>query len=116
MKNLNPSRMRGKAAFGHMGATDRKNPNTGRPIQGFVPDFSVWYGEYSLSMADSIAYHGIDQSIAMVIFVRHNHILSDRFKVQINDEVYDIVSIKEDDGIPPVGFDLITLKKVDKNG
>lgn len=37
-------------------------------------------------------------------------------KVQIKGEVYDIVNIKEDDGIPPVGFDLITLKKVDKNG
>ena len=116
MKSLNPSRMRGKALFGHMGETGKNNPNTGRPIKGFVADFAVWYGKYSLSMSDSIAYHGIDQSIAMIIFVRHNPKITDKFKVQVKGLTYDIQSIKSDDGLSPDGFDLVTLKKVDSNG
>ncbi|MHC3377756.1 phage head closure protein [Ligilactobacillus equi] len=116
MKNLNPSRLRYKAQFGKMGATAKRNPNTGRPIQSFVEDFSLWAGKYSLSLRDQIEYHGIDESISMVIFTRHNPKIFENQYVKFENTIYSIAEIQQDDGLPPDGFDLITLKKVTSNG
>ena len=108
--------MRIKASFGRMGATQKKNPNTGRPIQGFVASFTVWAGRYSLSLSESLAYQGINEHVSMVIFIRHNPKVNQTQKVQINGELYDISHIQSDDGLVPIGFDLVTLKKVESNG
>ena len=115
MKNLNPSRMRYKAHFGKMGPTEKRNPNTGRPIQGFVEEFAVWAGVYSLSLSEQLAYHGTDEKVSLVIFVRHNSKVTENYHVQFKDEMYTVTSVQQDDGLVPIGYDLVTLKKVTSN-
>lgn len=108
--------MRVKAEFGHMGPTEKRNPNTGRPIQDFITDVKLWCGEYSLSLSERMQYHGMDESIAMVIFVRHNSKVNETQKVRVNGQLYDIRAITQDNGIIQDGYDLISLRKVTSNG
>ena len=116
VKGLNPARMRKRACFGHLGKSKQVNPNTGRPLQGFMVDFEVWYGEYTLTLNQRLAYHGLDKDIAKVIFIRHNNKIADVQKVKPGEVLYDIHEVQMDDGLTADGFDLVALKKVETNG
>lgn len=116
VKGLNSARMRKRADFGRLASTGKINPNTGKTMQGFVSDFSVWYGDYTLMLSQRLAYHGLDESLARVIFIRHNTKITETYKVQLEGKMYDIQEIQADDGLTADGFDLIALKKVKING
>ncbi|MBJ7525554.1 head-tail adaptor protein [Lactobacillus sp. CRM56-2] len=89
-KVINPARMNFRLEFGTQAATGKVNPNTGNPITDFVPQFSLYAGEWSLSFQQRLALNG-DTS---------------------QQNVYQIDDVAYDDGLPPDGFDLITCHKV----
>ena len=115
VKGLNPARMRKRAQFGNLVRNGKVNPNTGRATQGFAESFSLWYGDYTLTLSQRLAYHGLDKDLARVIFIRHNPQITEVKKVQIDNVLYDIQEVQADDGLTADGFDLVALKKVVSN-
>lgn len=116
VKGLNPARMRNRAQFGNLVRNGKVNPNTGRATQGFAESFSLWCGDYTLTLSQRLAYHGLDKDIAKVIFIRHNNKIADVQKVKLGEVLYDIHEVQMDDGLTADGFDLVALKRVETNG
>lgn len=112
-KDVNPARMTFKLEFGKQKATNNINPNTGEAIKGFIPDFELWAGQWSLTTDQTISLAGAGIKNAAVFFVRHNISLNESMQVRRDKTtVYQIDSISFDDGLPPDGFDLITCHKL----
>lgn len=107
MKKINPSRLDRRLTFGNMADTDKVNPNTGKPILGFVASTTVWGGRLSLSLTQQLTLAGADNAAETVFFVRHNPVIADAQLVQDGDRLYRIDSINFDDGHDIPGFDSI---------
>lgn len=110
-KGINVSRMRYRIEFGVFGATDKKNPNTGKPIKGFVPKFKRWAGLWTLTQTQAITLAGSDIEDAVVFFVRHDENITGKLSIRKGDQVYAIKNISYDDGLSTDGFDLITCQR-----
>ncbi|WP_215660049.1 phage head closure protein [Secundilactobacillus kimchicus] len=107
MKKVNFSRLDRRLTFGNMTDTNRINPNTGKPILGFVPLTTVWGGRLSLSLTQQLTLAGADNSASTVFFVRHNPDIADAQLVQDGNREYRIDNINFDDNSSFPGFDTI---------
>ncbi|VTZ91461.1 phage head closure protein [Limosilactobacillus mucosae] len=114
-KAINPSRMRFRIEFGKEKATDQFNPNTGKPIKGFVPEFERWAGQWSLTQTQQITLAGAGITKAVVFFIRHDSNITDEYEIRKDGDIFTIHSIAYDDGLTADGFDLITCQKVVKH-
>lgn len=117
VKRVNPARMTFRLEFGRMEAGAKVNPNTGAKIKEFKPGFSVFAGQWSLRMTESLSLAGLGISNAVVFFIRHRDDITGDMLVRKDEIIYKINNISFDDGISPNGFDLITCtREVTKHG
>ncbi|WP_282803945.1 phage head closure protein [Secundilactobacillus kimchicus] len=107
MKKVNPSRLNRRLTFGNMAATNQINPNTGKPILGFVPLTTVWGGRLSLSLNQQLTLAGADNDASTVFVIRHNPDIADAQLVQDGNREYRIDNINFDDDDDLPGFDTI---------
>lgn len=115
-KAINPSRMYLRLEFGTESATDVINQNTGEPIQGFVPQFTLWAGQWTLSLEQSLSLAGLAAKNVAVFFIRHNLEVEEGMLLRKDGkQVYQIDNVNFDDGLPPDGYDLITCHKWEVN-
>ncbi|ANK60028.1 phage head closure protein [Loigolactobacillus backii] len=111
-KAINPSRMYLRLEFGSETDTEKTNPNTGESIKGFVPQFTRWAGQWSLSLEQSLSLAGLEAKDVAVFFIRHNELVEDGMLLRKDGkQIYQVDNINFDDGLPPDGFDLITCHK-----
>lgn len=114
MKTYDVSRMKHRCQFGVYGDSDEINPNTGVPIQQFVPQFSLWFGEYSQTINQQITLTGDNLTDTKMIVVRHNEQVNQQQLVKIGDTLYQVNNVAGDDEVN--SFDVITLVRYQKRG
>ena len=73
VKRINPARMTFRLEFGRMQAGAKVNPNTGARVKVFKPEFSVFAGQWSLRMTESMSLAGLGISNAVVFFILHRN-------------------------------------------
>ena len=117
VKRINPARMTFRLEFGRMQAGAKVNPNTGSRVKAFKPEFSVFAGQWSLRMTESMSLAGLGISNAVVFFIRHRDDITGDMLVRKDEIIYKINNISFDDGISPNCFYLITCtREVTKHG
>ncbi|MCT3583635.1 phage head closure protein [Levilactobacillus brevis] len=113
MKTYDVSRMKHRCQFGVYG-NGEMNPNTGAPVQKFVPQFSLWFGEYSQTINQQITLTGDNLTDTKMIVVRHNEQVNQQQLVKIGDTLYRVNNVSGDDEVN--SFDVITLVRYQKRG
>lgn len=112
MLNYDISRMKHKVEFGTIKSFKADNFN-GR-VEYYVPDFSVWCGEYTSTQTQTYDLLGTHIDVDLTIVIRHNSKVNDRkILVCYKGTIYQIVNINSDDRLN--AFDLVTLKKDKSN-
>ncbi|MCL5444302.1 phage head closure protein [Lactobacillus johnsonii] len=109
--SINIARMRYRLEFGVMGPTDEINPNTGETVNGFVPQFTKWAGQWNLSQTQEATFAGSNQGDLMTFFVRHDKNITSDMILRLDGKEYTITHINRDDGLTSNSFDLITCKR-----
>ncbi|MCH5385706.1 phage head closure protein [Limosilactobacillus reuteri] len=108
MLNYDITRMKDKAEFGVTQSFKANNYN-GR-VEYFVPQFSVWCGEYTNTQTQTYDNLGTHVDVDMVIVIRHNpNVNSNKILVCYKNVNYKIVAISSDDRLN--AFDTISLKR-----
>lgn len=113
MKTYDVSRMKHRCQFGVYG-NGEMNPNTGAPVYQFVPQFSLWFGEYSQTINQQITLTGDNLTDTKMIVVQHNEQVNQQQLVKIGDTLYRINNVAGDDEVN--SFDVITLVRYQKRG
>ena len=103
--------MRYRLEFGIMGPTGEINPNTGEAVNDFVPQFTKWAGQWTLSQTQEATFAGPDQGELMTFFVRHDKNITSDMVLRLDGKEYTITHINRDDGLSANSFDLITCKR-----
>ena len=112
-KGINPARMTLRLEFGSMKPVGKVNPNTGEAEDEFVPAFSLWAGQWSLSMLQQMTLAGNGMKDNVVFFTRFNNFVKEGMHLRKDkQDVYFIDNVNVDDGLPPDGFNLITCHRV----
>lgn len=106
------SRLKHRVQFGTVKSVP--NRNTGDSDETFVPQFTVWCGEYQNSMTQQYTLLGNDQQDNITIVIRHNSKVNSTLECEYNGVLYDVVAVNSDDQIN--AFDTVTLKKSSKLG
>lgn len=97
-----------KLEFGHESATEKINPNTGKKIKGFQPEFWRWAGKWSLRQSEQLTLAGAGIKDAMVFVIRHDEKITSDYLLRLNGEVFSIDNISYDNGRTADAYDLIT--------
>lgn len=114
---LNISRMIYRLEFGHEQATDKVNPNTGKPIKEFVPEFERWAGKWSLRQSDILTLKGAGITNAMVFVIRHDESITSDYILRLDNKTFSIDNVSYDEGRTVDAYDLITCHQlVNKHG
>lgn len=101
------SRLIHEISFGKEESTGKLNPNTGKPIKGFVAKATVHYGTISTSVNQTISTAGSTLANTKVIAIRHNPLLYQYQEATIDGSVYLVASISKDEQLN--AYDLYTL-------
>lgn len=101
------SRLIHEISFGKEESTGKLNPNTGKPIKGFVAKAVVHYGTVSTSVNQTISTAGSTLANTKVIAIRHNPLLYQYQEAMIDGNVYLVSSISKDEQLN--AYDLYTL-------
>lgn len=107
MKSYNLSRLDSRAEFGTTKSV--MNPNTGANIPTFVAQFTVYCGDVSTSINQSISLLGTDSTQTRMIAVRHNPSINYKQLVHLDNTEYTIVNISSDNSSLN-SFDVVTLQ------
>lgn len=108
MLNYDISRMKSRAEFGTI-KTVEDDTITGS-TEYYVPQFTVWCGEYTNTQAQSYDLLGTHIDLDIVIAIRHNpQVNNNRLLVKYDGVQYKIVNINSDDRLN--AYDLVTLKR-----
>lgn len=108
MLNYDLSRMQHKAEFGTTKSYDADNFNG--YVEYYVPEFSVWAGEYTNTQSQTYSNLGTDINVDLVLAIRHNPKVNDnKLLVCYQGVIYKIMNINSDNRLN--AFDLITLEK-----
>ncbi len=114
--NVKPSRMQLRLQFGKYTSGTKRNPNTGKYIEEFKPDLTVWGAEWTISQSRQLSLAGNGITDAVEFAIRHNPKVTTDQKLKCKDTVYDIYNISYDNTGSPKDFDILTCRKVDKHG
>ncbi|WP_353990027.1 phage head closure protein [Pediococcus argentinicus] len=107
MKNYSVSRMKQRVEFGQSEVTS--TTVNGDDIESFVPNFSLWCGDYSLTINQSVNLLGLHVDTERMIVIRHNDNVNDKYLVKLSGVVYQVTSINSDTDVG--AFDIIGLKR-----
>ena len=80
-------------------------------MDGFVPQFTKWAGQWTLSQTQEATFAGSNQGDLMTFFVRHDKNITSDMILRLDGKEYTITHINRDDGLTANSFDLITCKR-----
>lgn len=113
MKNYNLSRLNKRVQFG-VEKMSGFNPNTGENITKFSPTFSVWCGEYTLTISNTISLTGTTATTNQLIAVRHDDRITTTLEAILDGVTYRIAGVSSDSEMN--AYDVVTLTKVNGHG
>ncbi|MDX3786492.1 phage head closure protein [Lactiplantibacillus plantarum] len=112
MKNYNLSRLNKRVQFGTVKTV--QNPINGTSKQQFVPLFTVWYGEYTLTVNNTISLTGTTATTDELIVVRHDERITTALLALLDGVEYKVAGISSDSELN--SYDVVTLTKVNGHG
>ena len=112
MKNYNLSRLNKRVEFGTVKTV--QNLINGTTKQQFVPLFTVWYGEYTLTISNTISLTGTTVTTNELIVVRHDDRITTALEAMLDGVEYKVAGVSSDS--EPNAYDIITLIKVNGHG
>ncbi|KZT95119.1 phage head closure protein [Lactiplantibacillus plantarum] len=112
MKNYNLNRLNKRVQFG----TVKSVPNliNGTTKQQFVTLFTVWYGEYTLTVSNTISLTGTTATTNELIVVRHDDRITTTLEAILDGVTYRVAGVSSDSELN--AYDVVTLTKVNGHG
>ncbi|MDN5583527.1 MAG: phage head closure protein [Lactobacillus sp.] len=112
MKNYNINRLNKRAQFGTVKSV--QNPINGTTKQQFVTQFTVWYGEYTLTVSNTISLAGTTATTNELIVVRHDDRITTALEAILDGVTYKVAGVSSDSELN--AYDVVTLTKVNGHG
>lgn len=112
MKSYNLSRLNKRVQFGTVKSV--QNLINGTTKQQFVPLFTVWYGEYTLTISNTISLTGTTATTDEMIVVRHDDRITTALEAILDGVTYKVAGISSDSEVN--AYDVVTLAKVNGHG
>ncbi|OUT02163.1 Vitamin B12 transporter BtuB [Lactiplantibacillus plantarum] len=112
MKNYNLNRLNKRVQFGTVKSV--QNPINGTTKQQFVTLFTVWYGEYTLTVSNTISLTGTTATTNQLIAVRHDERITTALLALLDGVTYRVAGISSDSELN--AYDVVTLTKVNGHG
>lgn len=112
MKNYNINRLNKRVQFGTVKTV--QNLINGTNKQQFVPLFTVWYGEYTLTISNTISLTGTTATTNELIVVRHDDRITTALEAILDGVTYKVAGVSSDSELN--AYDVITLTKVNGHG
>ncbi|SPE08965.1 Phage head-tail joining protein [Lactiplantibacillus plantarum] len=112
MKNYNLSRLNKRVQFGTVKSVE--NLINGTTKQQFVPLFTVWYGEYTLTISNTISLTGTTATTNQLIAVRHDDRITTTLEAILDGVTYRVAGVSSDSELN--AYDVVTLTKVNGHG
>lgn len=113
MKNYNLNRLNKRVQFGVEKMAGINN-NTGENITEFSPSFSVWCGEYTLTISNTISLTGTTATTNELIAVRHDDRITTALLALLDGITYRVAGVSSDSELN--AYDVVTLTKVNGHG
>ncbi|MCG0825015.1 prophage Lp3 protein 11 [Lactiplantibacillus plantarum] len=112
MKNYNLSRLNKRVQFGTVKSVE--NLINGTTKQQFVPLFTVWCGEYTLTISNTISLTGTTATTNQLIVVRHDDRITTALEAILDGVTYKVAGVSSDSNMN--AYDVVTLTKVNGHG
>jgi SPP1 family predicted phage head-tail adaptor len=112
MKNYNLSRLNKLVQFGTVKSVE--NLINGTTKQQFVPLFTVWCGEYTLTISNTISLTGTTATTNQLIAVRHDDRITTTLEAILDGVTYRVAGVSSDSELN--AYDVVTLTKVNGHG
>ena len=112
MKNYNLSRLNKRVQFGTVKSVE--NLINGTTKQQFVPLFTVWCGEYTLTISNTISLTGTTATTNELIVVRHDDRITTALEAILDGVTYRVAGVSSDSEMN--AYDVVTLTKVNGHG
>lgn len=112
MKNYNLNRLNKRVQFGTLKSV--QNPINGTTKQQFVTLFTVWYGEYTLTISNTISLTGTTATTNQLIVVRHDDRITTTLEAMLDGVEYKVAGVSSDSELN--AYDVVTLTKVNGHG
>ncbi|MBR7567682.1 phage head closure protein [Lactiplantibacillus plantarum] len=112
MKNYNLNRLNKRAQFGTVKSVE--NLINGTTKQQFVPLFTVWCGEYTLTVNNTISLTGTTATTDELIVARHDERITTALLALLDGVTYRVAGISSDSELN--SYDVVTLTKVNGHG
>ena len=112
MKNYNLSRLNKLVQFGTVKSVE--NLINGTTKQQFVPLFTVWCGEYTLTISNTISLTGTTATTNQLIAVRHDDRITTALEAILDGVTYRVAGVSSDGELN--AYDVVTLTKVNGHG
>ena len=112
MKNYNLSRLNERVQFGTVKSV--QNPINGTTKQQFVPLFTVWCGEYTLTISNTISLTGTTATTNQLIAVRHDERITTALLALLDGVEYKVAGVSSDGELN--AYDVVTLTKINGHG
>ncbi|AYG38890.1 phage head closure protein [Lactiplantibacillus pentosus] len=112
MKNYSLNRLNKRVQFGTVKSV--QNPINGTTKQQFVPLFTVWCGEYTLTISNTISLTGTTATTNQLIAVRHDERITTALLALLDGVEYKVAGVSSDSDMN--AYDVVTLTKVNGHG
>ncbi|MBO2715472.1 phage head closure protein [Lactiplantibacillus plantarum] len=112
MKNYNLNRLNKRVQFGTVKSV--QNLINGTTKQQFVPLFTVWCGEYILTVNNTISLTGTTATTNQLIAVRHDERITTALLALLDGVEYKVAGVSSDGELN--AYDVVTLTKVNGHG
>lgn len=112
MKNYNLNRLNKRVQFGTVKSV--QNPINGTTKQKFSPLFTVWCGEYTLTISNTISLTGTTATTDELIAVRHDERITTALLALLDGVTYKVAGVSSDSELN--AYDVVTLTKVNGHG
>ncbi|RDG12089.1 phage head closure protein [Lactiplantibacillus paraplantarum] len=112
MKNYNLNRLNKRVQFGTVKTV--QNLINGTTKQQFVPLFIVWYGEYTLTISNTISLAGTTATTNELIVVRHDDRITTALEAILDGVTYKVAGVSSDSELN--AYDVVTLTKINSHG
>ncbi|MCG0626877.1 prophage Lp3 protein 11 [Lactiplantibacillus plantarum] len=112
MKNYNLNRLNKRVQFGTVKTV--QNLINGTTKQQFVPLFTVWCGEYTLTISNTISLTGTTATTNQLIAVRHDERITTALLALLDGVEYKVAGVSSDGELN--AYDVVTLTKVNGHG
>lgn len=112
MKNYTLNRLNKRVQFGTVKTV--QNPINGTSKQTFVSQFTVWCGDYNLTISNTISLTGTTATTNQLIAVRHDERITTALLALLDGIEFKVAGISSDSELN--AYDVITLTKVNGHG